>query len=418
MPLFHQQTKHSYLSVRKNASFLDWQSQPKNYKLYPHFNQRFKIEAYEELQGLSLIGGVTYEKKYPLSTYYLRSVPSAGGLYPCEVYLQTRGVKGLPDALYHYEPHSESLTLLQEIDKDGVEFYFKEQKKQKGLLFLISAVYFRSTWKYRERSIRYILLDSGHQLGALYATLCVMNLECEAVFDFDKIGLGEVCGFREDEMFTCALRSSHPSESEVVKLRQNLPFVSGCDYLETNEFVQNAYKESATYEDETLKFRAFFASIPNEQLKRAVLNRRSIRAFRGGGIQKEELSFILEDIIEFALKENIDIYYTLHSVQDEKMGLYKNRELLQEGDFRSKSKYLSLEQKLGGESAVTFYFTSDEVKKYQKVNILSGFLAHIIYLRCEMLNIGCSGIGAYYDDETKQFLNTHNNILYLLAIGR
>jgi hypothetical protein len=73
---------------------------------------------------------------------------------------------------------------------------------------------------------------------------------------------------------------------------------------------------------------------------------------------------------------------------------------------------------LGGESAVTFYFTSDEVKKYQKVNILSGFLAHIIYLRCEMLNIGCSGIGAYYDDETKQFLNTHNNILYLLAIGR
>jgi len=58
------------------------------------------------------------------------------------------------------------------------------------------------------------------------------------------------------------------------------------------------------------------------------------------------------------------------------------------------------------------------VTKYQKTTILSGFIAHIIYLRCELLSIGCSGIGAYYDDESKQFLETSDNILYLLAIGR
>lgn len=418
MPIYHQQTKHSYLSVRKNATFLDWQSQPRNYKLYPHFNQRFKIEDYEVLNDLNLIGGITYEKKYPNGTYYLRSVPSAGGLYPCEVYIQIRGVKGLLDGIYHYEPYNSSLTLLQEIDKDGVEHYFNSHNKERGLVFLISSVYFRSSWKYRDRSIRYILLDSGHQLGAIYTTLNLIQRDQKIVFDFDKLGLNEVFGFRKDEMFTCALKSSLPEEKDIAKLRQNLPYVSGCDYQETNEFIQNAYKDSATYEQGDIQAPDFFKDIPKDQLKRAIINRRSIRAFRGESINKIDFEFILNDLVVFLNKHHIDLFYTINNVDQKEQGLYKNDQLIKSGDFSQKSGYLALEQKLGSQSAVTFYFTSDEMKKYQKVNILSGFIAHIIYIRCELVGIGCSGIGAYYDDETKEFLNTKNNILYMLAVGR
>jgi SagB-type dehydrogenase family enzyme len=418
MPIFHQQTKHSYLSVRKNANFLDWQSQPRNYKLYPHFNQRFKIGDYEELKGLELIGGITYEKKYPQGSYYLRSVPSAGGLYPFEVYVQIRGVKGLLDGIYHYEPYNASLTLLQEIDKDGIEHYLKGQKQERGLVFLISSVYFRSSWKYRDRSIRYILLDSGHQLGSIYAALCVMSKESEFIFDFDKLPLNKVFGFRDDEMFTCALKSSQTKDVDALKLRQELPYVSGCDYLETNSFIEDAYKDSAVFEDENMQMPDFFSEIPKEQLKQAILSRRSIRAFRAQSIKRDEFEFITKDLFSFAIKNNIDIFYTAHLIDDLQQGLYKNTELLKEGDFKERSGYLALEQKLGSQSAVTFYFTSDDAQKYQKVNILSGFIAHLLYLRSEMMNIGCSGIGAYYDDECKEFLNTKNNILYLLAIGR
>lgn len=418
MPLFHQQTKHSYTSVRKNATFLDWRSQPKNHKLYPHFNQRFKIDDYEELEDLNLIGGITYEKEYPDGIYYLRSVPSAGGLYPCEVYIQVRGVKGLLNGIYHYEPHCASITLLQEIERDGVEFYFKDKNKQKGFVFLVSSIYFRSSWKYRDRSIRYILLDSGHQLGSIYAGLSVMGRASEMVFDFDKLSLNSVCGFRKDEMFTVALNSSIKEDKEVTKLRQNLPYVSGCDYLETNEFIEATYKDSAQFSDDEFKTPDFFQNIPKEQLKRAILNRRSIRAFSQKSITKEDFEFIFKDVISFANMHNIDIFYTTHLVQDKQMGLYKNENLLKQGAFKKESEYLSLEQKLGGQSAVTIYFTSSESVKYQKVNILSGFLAQIIYIRSELAGIGCSGIGAYYDDETKKFLETGNNILYLLAIGK
>jgi SagB-type dehydrogenase family enzyme len=418
MSHLHDKTNHSYMSIRKNANFLDWRTQPKNFKTYPHFQQRFKIDDYPELKNLNLIGGITFEKEYPEGKYYLRTNPSAGALYPCEIYIQLRGISGLISGVYHYEPHSKSLCLLQEIDADGVEYYFKDNSKQKGITFLISSIYFRSSWKYRDRSIRYIFLDSGHTLGTIYAALCVMDKESQIMFDFDKLALNEVFGFRNDEMFTCAISATTPTDKETKPLRQQFPFVSGCDFLETNNFIENEYKQTAEYRCEDITNLTFFDSVSKEQLKSAILNRRSIRAFRELTIEENDFAFILENIFTFGITHNIDIFYTIHRVNGMTQGLYKNGTLQSIGDFSAKSRYLSLEQNLGGQSAVTFYFTSNEIEAYQKVNILSGFLAQIIYLKSELKQVGCSGIGAYYDEETKEFLKTENNILYLLAIGK
>ncbi|MEA3497734.1 MAG: SagB family peptide dehydrogenase [Campylobacterota bacterium] len=419
MPNFHNQTNHTYMSIRKNAFFLDWRTQAKNYKKYPHFFQRFKIEDYPQLEDLNLIGGITFEKEYPDGKYYLRTVPSAGGLYPFEVYLQIRGIKGLLDGIYHYEPYEASLVLLNEISNDGVEFYQKDNKKQKGITFLISGVYFRSSWKYRDRAIRYILLDGGHQLASIYTVLFLMGKNSEISFDFDKLALNEMFGFRDDEMFLTMIKSIDETiDKDVTKLKQPIPYICPSDYLETNQFIEESYKTSAVFEDENISMDSFFTNIPKEQLKNAILNRRSIRAFRKVPISNDEFDFIVKDIFSFALQNDIDIYYTVHNVNNMTQGLYKNETLLKDGDFSSKSKYLSLEQNIGGQSCVTFYFTSSQIEKYQKVNILSGFIAHIIYIKSQLQDIGCSGIGAYYDDEVKEFLETSNNILYLLAIGR
>jgi len=40
-----------------------------------------------------------------------------------------------------------------------------------------------------------------------------------------------------------------------------------------------------------------------------------------------------------------------------------------------------------------------------------------IYLGSNYLGIQCSGIGAFYDDETQEFLETHKDVLYATAIG-
>jgi SagB-type dehydrogenase family enzyme len=418
MPKFHQQTSHSYFSIRNDPHYLDWHTQPQNSKIYPHFCHRYKIKDINGLEDLDLIGGITFEKKYSEGIFHLRSNPSAGALYPCEIYVQMKKAKGFVNGIYHYEPINATLTLLEELSDDGVEYYFNDTSYQEGFIFLISAIYFRSSWKYRDRSIRYILLDSGHQLGAVYAALSLMDRESKIVFDFDKISLNEKFGFRNDEMFTVALSSSSLSDRETKELKSTLPYICGCDYLETNPFIEDAYKQSAEYKTSDIPDPKFFKGIPKEELKKAITNRRSIRAFEGSGINKDEFEFILKDIFKFAISHNIDIFYTLHDVNEMQEGLYRNGSLLKDGNFRAKSKYFALEQNLGGESAVTFYFTSNDDECYQKVNILSGFIGHIIYLRSGLKGIGCSGLGAYYDDEAKSFLDTKNNILYLLAIGR
>lgn len=418
MPLFHKQTEHSYQSVRKNSFFLDWRTQPTNFKNYPHFYQRINISEFDALKGLDLIGGITYKKSYPEGMYYLRTNPSAGALYPCEIYIQIRGIKGLLSGIYHYEPKSATLCLLYECNLDSIEFYFQDKKEQKGFIFLISSSYFRSSWKYANRSIRYILLDSGHALGAIYAAMCVMQRESALEFDFDKLSLNQIFGFRHDEMFSVALKSAISSTSEVKEIKQSFAYVSPSDYLEKNEFIENAYKQSCDYTSKPIENLQFFKGISKKELENAIMNRRSIRAFRMESISQRAFEFIINGLFEFANLYNIEIFYTLHNVEDMAMGLYLGKELLCKGDFRDKSKYLALEQNLGGQSAVTFYLTSNEVEAYQKVSILSGFIAHIIYLRCTLQCIGCSGIGAYYDVEVQEFLKTKNNILYMLAIGK
>ena len=418
MPLFHQITKHSYLSIRQNNFYLDWDSQSRNYKEYPHFQKRVKIDDIKALDGLNSVGGMTLERTYSNGKYYLRSVPSAGGLFPFELYIQIRDIEGISDGIYHYEPYFRTLCLLEKITSDGVEYYFKNQNQQKGFVFLISSVYFRSSWKYRDRSISYILLDSGHQLGAIYASMCFMERVFSIDFDFDKLALNEKFGFRKDEMFMVSGKSSFERENTIRDFAKNIPYSAPSDYLKENDFVYEAYEKSANFNDEVIEKFDFFNGVSKEELKAAIINRRSMREFRGLTITKNSFEFIIDKIFEFAKMHNIEIFYTLHRVENKIQGLYKHNQLLKEGDFSVKSRYLSLEQALGGMSSVTFYFTSNEIEKYQKTYILSGFLAHIIYLKCELQGVGCSGIGAYYDDECKEFLGTNNNILYLLAIGR
>jgi SagB-type dehydrogenase family enzyme len=414
----HSKTNHSYFSVRQNTTFLDWQTQPKKTKHYPHFHLRYKLNEIEGLKELSLVGRSTYQQNYLEGTYYLRTVPSAGALYPCEVYIQIRSVKELVDGIYHYEPLENNLTLLCEVEKDGVEYYCCDKSKNIGLSFFISTVYFRSSWKYRNRSIRYIFLDSGHYLGSIYAALCVMGKESQFIFDFDKLALNKAFGFRSDEMFTCGLSSGEKSEKKVERLKFQLPYVAGSDYHEKNSFIEECYTKSANYQADDIKTLSFFKTIPKERLKTAIVQRRSIRAFNGGGIPKKSFESIIQGVFDFAKEHEITIYYTLHDVENYEIGLYKNETLMQKGNFRSKSRYLSLEQNLGGQSGVTFYFTFNAKESYQKAYILCGFLGQIIYLKCELEGIGCSGIGAYYDEEVRKFLGTKEDVFYVMAIGK
>lgn len=90
-----------------------------------------------------------------------RAVPSGGALYPLEVYLWSRSVTDLPTGLYHHDPRSNELDVLGEIDLDTA-FVQQDLVRSAAVVLLMSAVFFRSVFKYGDRGYRFVLIEAGH----------------------------------------------------------------------------------------------------------------------------------------------------------------------------------------------------------------------------------------------------------------
>ena len=116
--------------------------------------------------------------------------------------------------------------------------------------------------------------------------------------------------------------------------------------------------------------------------------------------------------------EKVNIYVVVNRVLDMPLGLYKEGEYIKYGDFSRKAGYLSLEQySLSMQGALAFFLTSD-VENYQALYQKAGIIGHRLYIASLYLGIGCSGIGAYYDDEVNSFVENDEMVLYALAIGK
>lgn len=420
---FHDATKHSLLSVMMNPNYIDASTQPLAFKRYPHFYQRFTLNSDNNLHSfIRLTSAITWKKFYGNDSYFLRVNPSAGALYPTEIYLQVRGVKGFIDGIYHLEIETNSLTLIYELIDDGLDNYILHHQLVKGFIFLVSCAYFRSSWKYKNRSLRYCFLDSGHHLGAIEASAYLYQQNFQVIFDFDKKEAQQVLGLENKEFITAAVISGHLKDKAVNGLRSRLPFIAPTDYFEANSFVESGYKATIlpTHPINISQLKVPPFNFNNQLFYQTVLQRRSARFFGKQIITKFEFYQVLS-YLEYPLSTNslerIEIYSVIHRVEEMEKGVYQGKKLIKSGDFSEKTGYLCIDQALGRDSAVTFFFVS-EYRNYQTAMQWAGWLGHRLYLISNYLNIGCSGIGAFYDDETQEFLETHKTVLYGIAIGR
>ena len=118
-----------------------------------------KIDILSQL--LWAASGVTAEKQ----GLPLRTVPSAGGLYPIETYVVVNLVHGMEPGVYHYFPPDHTLELLRKGDYSRAAAHAALDQKMAAtaaVTFIWTAVLQRGKWKYRQRAFRYIYLDAGH----------------------------------------------------------------------------------------------------------------------------------------------------------------------------------------------------------------------------------------------------------------
>ncbi len=112
-----------------------------------------------------------------------RTTPSAGALYPLEVYLIAGNVSGLEPGVYHYLPGSHTLRMAASGDKrpDLAEAALNQDwMAQAPAMVVIAAVYARTNIKYGDRTIRYVYMEVGAAAENIY--LQAVALELGTVF--------------------------------------------------------------------------------------------------------------------------------------------------------------------------------------------------------------------------------------------
>jgi SagB-type dehydrogenase family enzyme len=143
--------------------------------------------------------------------YGLRTAPSAGALYPLELYLSVQNVSAIESGLYHYavEPHQ-----LEGLAKGDFRLRVaraaldQEMAYAASAVFIWTAVFERSKWKYRQRAYRYVYLDAGHSAQNLALAAVALGLgSCQiaAIYDDEANELLGVDGVTESTIYMTAV---------------------------------------------------------------------------------------------------------------------------------------------------------------------------------------------------------------------
>ena len=143
-------------------------------------------------------------------SFFRRPVPSAGGLYPLELYAFVRRTDDTADGLYHYDVPGHALQLMIEGDlfpQLGSVFYTYPFMREANLVIVMAAVFGRTQKKYGPRGYRYILLEAGHAGQNICLRAVELGLSTLCMGGFVDSALNSLIGLtvpREGAIYTLA----------------------------------------------------------------------------------------------------------------------------------------------------------------------------------------------------------------------
>ncbi|MEW6685199.1 MAG: SagB/ThcOx family dehydrogenase [Candidatus Edwardsbacteria bacterium] len=125
-----------------------------------------------------------------------RTAPSAGATYPLELYL----VKS--DGLFHYLPEGHKLEKVKAGDfrKSLCSAALGQRFVAEAPVdFVITAIYERTTARYRQRGIRYVDIEVGHAAQNLHLQAVALGLGSVPVGAFDDDAVSEILSLPKEE---------------------------------------------------------------------------------------------------------------------------------------------------------------------------------------------------------------------------
>lgn len=126
-----------------------------------------------------------------------RASPSAGALYPLELYIVKK------DGAYHYIPKGHRLEMILKGDlrkklKDAC--LWQQWIEEAPVDIIITGIYERTTVKYRERGIRYVHLEAGHACQNILLQSVSLGLGAVPVGAFHDREIQEILNLEESNI--------------------------------------------------------------------------------------------------------------------------------------------------------------------------------------------------------------------------
>ncbi len=161
-------------------------------------HRQFKNEAL----NLQQVAQLLWAAQGLTSPVGFRTAPSAGGLYPLELYLISGKVENLPAGIYHYSPQAQALDLLARGDKRqelATAAHTQHEILDAPLSLIITANYAKTNRQYGTRSERFVDMEVGHAAENVYLQTVSLGLGTVAIGVFDETALKRILGLPRGE---------------------------------------------------------------------------------------------------------------------------------------------------------------------------------------------------------------------------
>lgn len=492
--LYHERTKYDPQTIAARNRALDFSQQPLPFKHYK-LGQTFDLKPYLEdtssgdpdqwdWQRLSRLLYDSYGLTAMIPSLgepiYLRAAPSAGGLYPAEVYLVARGSHWLPAGLYNYQVKTHSLIQFWQDQvwstlQQGCCWHPALEGTQ--LALVITAVFYRSAWRYEDRAYRRICLDSGHLLGNFELAAAINHYRPHLIGGFIDAAVNRLLYLDVEQEGAIAVAAL----ADQLDVRQNLPLAptalpsrsqsnhaavpEGQLLAALHQATQIEDSETATYLSaaaaaaSTDKYNfPFCLKVPTattpigwenelQGLEQTIRERRSTRRYTGADLSVADLLAVLDftyqpqHYLDQALDSTpdyfalglIETFVAVSGVTGLEAGCYYYAPAAQElrqirfKNFRRELHYLCLQQDLGRDAAAVVFHTADLKQAiaqygdrvYRYLHLDAGHLGQRLNLAAIRLGLGVSGIGGFFDDLVNEVLGipTDEAVLYITTLG-
>ncbi len=165
-------------------------------------HQRRSVRAYQKTAlNVAEVAQLLWSAQGVSDVRGLRMAPSAGALYPLKLFVVVGDVNDLSAGIYQYDPKEHSL--LKTANGDLRKLLQKAALGQScvgdaAVIFVFTAIYQRTTWKYGERGVRYVHMEVGHAGQNLFLQAEALQLGTLVVGAFDDDEVSEVLKLDSD----------------------------------------------------------------------------------------------------------------------------------------------------------------------------------------------------------------------------